>query len=162
MAKTAPKVPPKKAPAKPKAEKPAKAPKPPKVEQNGLSRPTKGVTARIWEICDGLVKSLKRNPTREEVLNPALAEGINFATSSTQYARWRQFNGIKGQVADPARAEEKKALEELKAKKRAEREAAKAAKEAEKAAAAKARADAKAATPKAVPKAPAKKVPAKK
>lgn len=144
--KAAPKAVPKAAKA-PKAPKPVKAPKPPKVEQNGLSRPSKGVTARIWEICDGLVKSLKRNPTREEVLTPALAEGINFATASTQYARWRQFNGIKGPVADPARAEEKKALAELAAKKRAQKAEDRKAKAAEKEAAKKAKALVKAKVP---------------
>lgn len=136
-----------KAPKAPKAAKPEKAPKAPKVEQNGMTRPSKGVTLRIWEICDGLVKSLKRNPTREEVLTPALAEGINFATASTQYARWRQFNGIKGPVADPARAKEKEVAEALKAKNKADRAAEKEAKAAAKEAEKAAKAAAKAATP---------------
>lgn len=54
----------------------------------GISRPKEGTkTGRIWEIAD----SIGAEATREQVLAVAAEEGINPATASTQFGRWKKF-----------------------------------------------------------------------
>ena len=100
--------------AKPKKRE-AKPPKPkkeklPELEQrNGVTRPrpkAEGSTARVWEIADGISAKESRPAQRGEVLEAGEALGINPATISTQYARWRKFYGIEGrQPKEEAEAE---------------------------------------------------------
>ena len=56
--------------AAPAAEaKPAKEPRPPKIEQNGVTRPGAGTTtARIWDIADGISASIKAPAQRGDGL----------------------------------------------------------------------------------------------
>lgn len=88
-------------PAKKAKAKKEKKPKPPRDEKNGIARPGKGVTLRVWEICDALTAQLGRVPTRANVMEVAQAEEINDKTIATQYARWRGYNGITGRVMEP-------------------------------------------------------------
>lgn len=92
----------------PKAEKPAKAevvkkevPVVIKDTKNGVTRPrVNSKTGVVWLIAD-------RNPsaTREAVLKEATDKGVNIATASTQYGRWRKYNGlVTERVAKPAAA----------------------------------------------------------
>lgn len=66
-------------------------------ERNGIKRPKEGgLCAKAWSIFDGY----------EELQNKHLAaisesSGINPATVRTQYARWRQFNGLTGRQPKP-------------------------------------------------------------
>lgn len=79
-----------------------KAAKPAKIEKNGVVRPKDdSETGKVWSVCDALSAKLARVPAREEVLKAAGAEGVNAATTSTQYARWRKFHGVTGTVANP-------------------------------------------------------------
>lgn len=56
-----------------------------------ISRPRDGTTcAKIWAIAD------KYKGNRQAVLKECASRKINAATVSTQYGRWRVFNGITG------------------------------------------------------------------
>lgn len=138
---------PPKPPKEPKAPKPpkVKAEKPPKDEQNGVVRPSKGVTKNIWDIADKLSAELNRPPTREEVIIACTSpeHGINFATASTQYARWRHYYGLKGVLADPIKQAERDAKVKAKEERIAARAEAALAKKAEKEAKKAERAEAK-------------------
>lgn len=93
-----------------------------------------GKTARVWEIADSLSKKLRRPATRAEVLEVAVEkEGASLGMASTQFGRWRRFNGLFGRATAEGT---KKAA----AKKAAPRKAAKAAKGTKKAASARKRA----------------------
>ena len=60
--------------------------------RNGVSRPSPtSKTGRIWEIADSMP-----NANRKDVLEVAVAEGINASTASTQYGNWRRYNGLTG------------------------------------------------------------------
>lgn len=93
-----------KAAAKPKAAPKAKAPKVPKEpkakrdplpKENGVTRPKAGTsTGRVWEIVEQLKGRKADVPKRAEVIEAAVAEGINPSTAATQYGRWRQFHGF--------------------------------------------------------------------
>ncbi len=90
-------VPPAPAPAaKPVVEKTGKTIEPNRPEQNGLKRPSKGSTCCIiWDTCDKLT-SPEHTCTSAELFNAL--QGYNECTLRTQYARWRQFNGITGRL----------------------------------------------------------------
>lgn len=66
-------------------------------EQNGLKRPSTGSTcAIIWDTCDRITSETGHVCTSAELFNAL--QGYNECTLRTQYARWRQFNGITGRL----------------------------------------------------------------
>ena len=66
-------------------------------EQNGLKRPSAGSTcAIIWDTCDRITNETGHVCTSAELFNAL--QGYNECTLRTQYARWRQFNGITGRL----------------------------------------------------------------
>ena len=76
---------------------PAAAPKKPRIVQNGISRPNLNTrTGRVWAIADKISGELGKPAPRKQVIDTAIAEGINPATAATQYGRWRKFNGLEG------------------------------------------------------------------
>lgn len=78
------------------AEKTSKVIEPNRPEQNGLKRPSKGSTCCIiWDTCDKLT-SPEHTCTSAELFNAL--QGYNECTLRTQYARWRQFNGVTGRL----------------------------------------------------------------
>ena len=103
----------KKAPAKPaktaktSAPKPPKAPKEPKqkIERataNGITKPKDGSqTGKVWDIADAISAKKKAPADRAEVMEQAVAAGVNEATVATQYQRWRTFNGVQRTPAAP-------------------------------------------------------------
>lgn len=64
------------------------------VKQNGISRPNKGKTLRIWEIADEISKATKAPALRKDVTEKAIAEKLELGTIHTQYGRWRKFHGL--------------------------------------------------------------------
>lgn len=83
--------------------------KPAKVEQNGVTRPQSGSTARVWAIADEISASKKAPALRKEVTEVALAEGLVVGTINTQFGKWRKFFGLAAEpkeVAAPAAAAE--------------------------------------------------------
>lgn len=87
------------------------APKPEKIQANGVTRPALGTkTGRVWEISDTLSKAAGKPIDRAQVMKQADGEGINSATTATQYGKWRVFNGLKGvSTAAPKPPKEPKA-----------------------------------------------------
>lgn len=71
--------------------------------QNGITRPRpEGSCGKVWAIADQISSQLGQ-PVPISMLAPACAQaGLNDATTRTQYARWKQFNGVFGPVAKPA------------------------------------------------------------
>jgi len=49
------------------------------------SAPTKGVTARVWEIAAGVPSG-----DRAKIIAACVAEGINASTAATQYSKWKK------------------------------------------------------------------------
>ena len=87
------------APAAPKkqAEKTGKTVEQNRPEQNGVKRPSAGSTcAIIWDTCDRITSEQVHTCTSAELFNAL--QGYNECTLRTQYARWRQFNGITGRL----------------------------------------------------------------
>lgn len=55
------------------------------------SRPREaGATGRVWEIADGLFAQVGGLPDRKAVLAACEAAGINGATASTQFSKWKK------------------------------------------------------------------------
>lgn len=114
------------APAAAPAEAPAKAERVKLVEQNGVSQPQEGTkTRRVWDIANELSNSLGRPALRDEVMEKALAEGMNRGTIATQYGKWCTFYGVSTEARKAVRADnnESKAAQK-KAAKAAEKAAA--------------------------------------
>lgn len=67
--------------------------------QNGITRPRpEGSCGKVWAIADQESARLGQ-PVPISVLAPACAAaGLNDATTRTQYARWKTFNGVFGAV----------------------------------------------------------------
>lgn len=66
-------------------------------ERNGLKRPSKGSTCEIiWRTCDQITETKGSSCTSGELFQAL--PGYNDCTLRTQYARWRQFNGITGRL----------------------------------------------------------------
>ena len=77
-------------------EKTGKTIEPNRPEQNGLKRPSKGSTCCIiWDTCDKITTP-DHTCTSAELFNAL--QGYNECTLRTQYARWRQFNGVTGRL----------------------------------------------------------------
>jgi hypothetical protein len=82
---------------KKEAEKTGKTIEANRPEQNGLKRPSKGSTCCIiWDTCDRISAEKESTCTSAELFNAL--QGYNECTLRTQYARWRQFNGITGRL----------------------------------------------------------------
>ena len=82
---------------KKQAEKTGKSVEQNRHEQNGLKRPSAGSTcAIIWDTCDRITNETEHTCTSAELFNAL--QGYNECTLRTQYARWRQFNGITGRL----------------------------------------------------------------
>ena len=82
---------------KKEAEKTGKTIEANRPEQNGLKRPSKGSTCCIiWDTCDRITSEKAATCTSAELFNAL--QGYNDCTLRTQYARWRQFNGITGRL----------------------------------------------------------------
>ena len=82
---------------KKQAEKTGKTVEQNRPEQNGLKRPSSGSTcAIIWDTCDRITNETEHTCTSAELFNAL--QGYNECTLRTQYARWRQFNGITGRL----------------------------------------------------------------
>ena len=82
---------------KKEAEKTGKTIEQNRPEQNGLKRPSKGSTCCIiWDTCDRITTEKDSTCTSAELFNAL--QGYNECTLRTQYARWRQFNGITGRL----------------------------------------------------------------
>jgi len=92
----------KKETAKKEAPKKEKAP-----NQNGVTMPQKGVTARVWEIADYYSKETGAPAERADVLAACENERINPSTATTQYGRWRRFHGIKKETTKKETTKEK-------------------------------------------------------
>ncbi len=73
--------------------------------QNGISRPgVDTVTGKIWRCADQLTAQKKSPVSVAELFQHPDLRLLNDHTIRTQYARWRQFNGIKGSVeSEPAK-----------------------------------------------------------
>jgi colicin import membrane protein len=67
---------------------------------NGITRP-KAETAcgKVWALADAMSAHFKQPIPIKELLEAALKSGLNEATTKTQYARWKAYFGITGQVA---------------------------------------------------------------
>lgn len=60
-------------------------------EFSNPERPKNGtVTGYIWELCDGLKKSLGRMPTSKEAWAACEAEAVKQGTFSVQFGRWKK------------------------------------------------------------------------
>lgn len=78
-------------------EKTGKTIEPNRAEQNGLKRPSAGSTcALIWSACDRITAEKGSTCTSGELF--AACNGLNECTLRTQYARWRQYNGVTGRL----------------------------------------------------------------
>lgn len=90
--------------AKAAAEKAAAAPaKVAMPSQNGVTRPKPdSQCGKIWGMADALSAKLRQPVTIAILIKETAAAGINDATTRTQYARWKQFNGVFGRVEAPA------------------------------------------------------------
>jgi len=107
----APSAPPADGAAAPAAATPAPVAKVERLSAHGVTRPAAGTkTGRVWEISDTLSKAAGKPIARKEVMDMAVAEGINSATIATQYGKWRVYNGLKGvSTTEPKPPKAKKA-----------------------------------------------------
>jgi hypothetical protein len=79
----------------PKAPKKNAAPKAAKDTNNGVTRPKEGSeTRKVWDFADKL-------KTRADVLAACAKAKINPATATTQFGKWRKYNGLEGRSAKP-------------------------------------------------------------
>lgn len=73
--------------------------------QNGVTRPkADGACGKVWAIADAESARLQQPVTIAILIKATAAAGLNDATTRTQYARWKTFNGLFGAVAKPAEA----------------------------------------------------------
>lgn len=52
--------------------------------------PSKGATARVWAIADEITEKLGGTIDRAKIIEACVAAGINKATASTQYSKWKK------------------------------------------------------------------------
>lgn len=65
-------------------------------------RPSEGTIVReIWDTCDALTEGLGRYPAMSDLRKVQTERGWNNHTMTTQYSRWKQFNGIRGRINAP-------------------------------------------------------------
>jgi hypothetical protein len=67
--------------------------------QNGITRPkADGACGKVWALADAESARLQQPVPISNLLTAARAAGLNDATTRTQYARWKTFNGVFGSV----------------------------------------------------------------
>ncbi len=67
----------------------------PRIGDDGLAVPirprTAGATQQVWEIADKLCGPTPEDmPERKAIIDACIAQGINPATASTQYSKWKK------------------------------------------------------------------------
>jgi membrane protein involved in colicin uptake len=71
-------------------------------QQNGVTRPRPdGACGKVWAIADAQSAAKKGPVAIAELIPHTQAAGLNDATTRTQYARWKTFNGVFAPVAKP-------------------------------------------------------------
>lgn len=69
-------------------------------EQNGVRRPkAEGLCGQAWTLFDSMSRGLGRPVPIADVLAEGGKQKLNPGNMRTEYARWKKFNGISGQVA---------------------------------------------------------------
>lgn len=71
--------------------------KAPVVSQNGITRPNRGVTLKVWQTADRISGEKGKPAERKEVVEACMAEVTEIGTIHTQYGRWRKFHGLTSQ-----------------------------------------------------------------
>jgi flagellar biosynthesis GTPase FlhF len=67
--------------------------------QNGITRPRpEGECGKVWALADSESARLSQPVPIAELMKATRAAGLNDATTRTQYARWKTFNGVFGTV----------------------------------------------------------------
>jgi hypothetical protein len=84
--------------------------KQPRDMQNGVTRPKDGTkTGKVWAIADGLMthdeEGYEVKPARKDVIEAAVADGINSATAATQYANWCTYHGFSKSAGESVKKE---------------------------------------------------------
>lgn len=70
---------------------------PASASSGSVAAPTKGVTARVWEIASELEEKLSGQPgaaLRPAIIAECERQGINAATAATQYSKWKRSRGL--------------------------------------------------------------------
>jgi len=84
----------------------AAAAKPVKIVQpskNGVTRPKPdGACGKVWQLADEISARIGQPVPIAMLSKETAAAGLNDATTRTQYARWKLYNGVFGAVAKPA------------------------------------------------------------
>jgi hypothetical protein len=87
------------------AAKPAKPAKVAQPSQNGVTRPRpEGSCGKVWALADAISARIGQPVPIAMLSKETALAGLNDATTRTQYARWKTFNGVFGAVAKPAEA----------------------------------------------------------
>lgn len=82
--------------------------------QNGVRPPKPETTiAKLWAIYNEMSVQKGSPVSIGEVLEQTKAKGFISATVRTQYARWREYNGIKGHIPNPNRAPRTKTVKPI-------------------------------------------------
>ena len=72
-------------------------------QQHGVTRPRPdGACGKVWAIADYLSAQKQAPVAISELIVQTQAAGLNDATTRTQYARWKTFNGVFHAVPKPA------------------------------------------------------------
>lgn len=72
-----------------------------KITQNGITRPNaNNKCGLIWAEADRITNETGKSCTVQSLKTDIALAGVNDHTLKTQYARWRQFNGIHGRVVN--------------------------------------------------------------
>jgi hypothetical protein len=67
--------------------------------QNGITRPRPdGACGKVWAIADAISQRIGQAAPINLLAPECSAAGLNDATTRTQYARWKTFNGVFGAV----------------------------------------------------------------
>ncbi len=65
--------------------------------QNGVTRPRpEGACGKVWALADSISARIGQPVTIAMLSKETSAAGLNDATTRTQYARWKTFNGVFG------------------------------------------------------------------
>lgn len=71
-------------------------------QQNGITRPrADGSCGKVWGIADSMSAAKQGPVSISELIVQTQASGLNDATTRTQYARWKTFNGVFAAVPKP-------------------------------------------------------------
>jgi hypothetical protein len=89
----------KEAEKKAKAEAKASKAKVKQPNQNGVTRPTPdGSCGKVWALADSMSAHLKQPVPISTLIVETRKHNLNDATTRTQYARWKVYNGVVGAV----------------------------------------------------------------